>query len=284
MDAGAEVVGHRAAERALEVHRRERRDPDVVDVGAREDRDRDVGHGVVARADAEVHVAREGRAVEHGLEAGHVALRRVEPEVPDDRELLGVRSARAERHRAAGQAVDHVAADGAEVARALHDEELVHVVGRVEVGPQTEAGEPGAGRLGGDLVEVAVVEVEERGREGDGLEALVGQELDVDRIGEVEPRRQEVDGVVLAHGKHRGLARDRPDRAIGVIGEVVEGRRERVGRRARRARRQALAGHVDQGGDALLRARAGSAGASARAAVDSRNERRRIGIRPRDNG
>src|SRR5687768_5472494 len=76
--------------------------------------------------------------VEHDLLG--VLLRPLDPKVREVRVLLALRSRRADGETARGHAVELALGDAAEVARALKNQELVEVVGRVDWSPQPETG------------------------------------------------------------------------------------------------------------------------------------------------
>jgi hypothetical protein len=108
MDAGAEVVGHGDRSgplRYIEVSgatpmsSMSRRGKSVTDISA---------DGIGAGQEAQVHVARERRAVDQRLEPRHALHRRVEPDIGEGGKLLGPLAARSDRDRPAGETVDHV--------------------------------------------------------------------------------------------------------------------------------------------------------------------------------
>ena len=73
-------------------------------------------------------------------DAAIVRFRLVNPELGKAREFFAAGAAGAERQTARGKTIQRIAGDGAEIASALEDGELVHVIGRVDRIAQAEAG------------------------------------------------------------------------------------------------------------------------------------------------
>jgi hypothetical protein len=91
---------------------------------------------------------------------------------------------------------------------------------------QPHAGEPGARARVGYGVEIAGFKAEETRAKSDLAQTVIGHPIDLDRIGKVEPRRQQIDGKIWPVRQHASKTGKRPDTAIGIVGEVGERRRQ----------------------------------------------------------
>jgi hypothetical protein len=234
----AEIVADRGPQRPLEIHRGQRRHADIGDLAPGQERHGDVGHGVApGRRVMSRCPASDGLSITASIRTR--ARRRMQAQMGEARKLLGRGSAGAQRDGAGGQAVDHRLPDGAEIARALQDQHLVHAVRRVQRVAQPQAREPRAGGGVGDVVEIAVVEVEEVGREGDLFRPVAVSRSMRTGSGKNRPggsRSTAKSGPCGSIAERPGIG---PDAAIGVVAQPGEGRRQ--GRRAasKGARRRA---------------------------------------------
>ena len=122
-------------------HRGQRRQAEVSDLLSHEDRCLDVDRAHVARADGEAVGARGARPVEQRVHHHAVAGRRLDPVGAEERKLLPLRLAGADREAAGAHAESLIPRDRLKVAGAGEDHEGRQGVGLVQAGQAAETGE-----------------------------------------------------------------------------------------------------------------------------------------------
>ncbi len=220
-----------------EEHRGQRREAEVGDLVAGEDRRLDVDLGDLPGPQGEAEGAGGALAVEERVDDDAVAGRRLDPVGAEEGELLALRLAGADGEAAGAGAEDLVARDRLEVAGAGEGGEGDQGVGLVERGQHPETGEPGrkgVGRRRHDVAEgVEVGVVGDRARlpvldqedlDGTGVDEARVDEFDAEagrRIGEEPPVVAEADRGVVFGGERGERVRQGIGRLEGLGGELA---------------------------------------------------------------
>ncbi len=268
-----EVVHAGAAFGAEEIHGGQRRDADLLKLHPREQAHPGLHQRRGAGRDAEGVGAGAGGAFQQRVDGdlAVVGARLHDPEGGEDGEFLAPRVGGADREPARGDAVAEAARDGAEVACALEDQELVQHVGAVDAVAQAEAGIAEVQivplrRLAFGEAEGLGVEVEVLAGEGEPFGRAGADHVDLQPVAVDMPRRQQVRLECGAGAGEEALLRGHADGAELIVAEIGVGRAQghRAGAMLLLRPRAGEQGHVLEGADAAGRGLIGGRGRAQR--------------------
>src|SRR4051812_38113218 len=248
VDRRAGVVDAAAVDRTEEIARAHAAEADMLESDAREKRGLDVDDRHLAGAEGHAHGAarrfRIDQRVHH--ERIRAGARTLDPEGPEERELLAAGLRRPQGQGPRDEAEALAAGERPEEARALHERELDRLAARAGQGGGEQA-KPGIGDVAEIRRHVELAELEAAPFIGDPAHALVLDGEQQHRAREYPPAMQRLDHEAAAlAGPDLGL-RQRADADILLVIQVRERFRQVGGHRGVGALGE-RAGELDNGG------------------------------------